>query len=130
LEEQRRARLRDARVRGADQRSEGSVVKSFLIAIVFLIIGGVAGGFVGLSADTGFGAGARMATGLDAGACSALESTKEQALVTDAQFDEALRGAVAKIAGNVELPPEGGLADMAAKCEDVVAKLQQAAAGE
>ena len=77
---------------------------------------------------TGVDAGAGVATGLAAGACSALESAKDQGLVTDAQFDEVLRGAVAKIAGNVELPPEAELADSAAECEKVIADLQKAAA--
>jgi hypothetical protein len=104
-------------------------MKSFLIAVVFLIIGGVIGGFVALSVGTGIGAGAGIATGLAAGACSALESAKDQGLVTEEQFDEVLRGAVAKITGSVELPPEAELADTAAKCEKVVANLKKAAAG-
>ena len=76
--------------------------------------------------DTGIGAGAGVATGLAAGACSALESAKDQGLVTDARFDEVLRRAVAKIAGNVQLPQEAELTDTA-ECEQVMAELQQAA---
>jgi hypothetical protein len=105
-------------------------MKTFIIAVVFLVIGAVVGGFVALSVGTGIGAGAGIATGLAAGACSALDSAKDQGLVTDAQFDEVLRGAVAKIAGNVELPPEAELADTAAECEKVMATLKKAAAGE
>ena len=105
-------------------------MKSFLIAIVFLIIGGVVGGFGALSVGTGIGAGAGIATRLAAGACSALESAKDQGLVTDAQFDEVLGGAVAKIAGSVALPPEAELAGTAAECEKVMADLQKAAAGQ
>jgi len=105
-------------------------MKSFIIALIFLIIGGIAGGFVALGMGTGIGAGVGIATGLAAGACSALESAKDQGLVTDAQFDEVLRGAVAKISGSVELPPGSELADTAADCEKVMAKLQKAAAGD
>jgi len=105
-------------------------MKSFLIAIVFLVIGGVVGGFVALSVGTGIGAGAGIATGLAAGACSALESAKDQGLVTDEQFDDVLRGAVAKISGSVELPPHAELAGTAAECEKVMADLQKAAAGQ
>lgn len=75
---------------------------------------------------TGVDAGAGVATGLAAGACSALESAKDQGLVTDARFDEVLRRAVAKIAGNVQLPQEAELTDTA-ECEQVMAELQQAA---
>ena len=105
-------------------------MKSFLIAVVFLIIGGVVGGFAALSVGTGIGAGAGIATGVAAGACSALESAKEQGLVTEEQFDEVLRGAVSKIAGSVDLPPEAEFADTAAECEKVLADLQKAAAGD
>ena len=103
-------------------------MKTFLIAIVFLIIGGVAGGFGALSVDTGIGAGVGVATGLAAGACSALESAKDQGLVTDEQFDQVLRGAVAKIAGSVELAPDAEIAGTAAECEKLMADLQKAAA--
>ena len=41
-----------------------------------------------------------------------------------------LIGAVAKIAGSVELPPEAELAGTAAECEKVMADLQKAAAGQ
>ena len=105
-------------------------MKSFLIGVVFLIIGGLVGGFVALSVGTGIGAGVGIATGVAAGACSAVESAKDQGLVTDAQFDEVLGGAVAKIAGSVELPPEAELAGTAAECEKVMADLQKAAAGQ
>jgi hypothetical protein len=76
--------LRKARIRGADQRAEGSVTKSFLIAIVFFVIGG---SFVALSVSSGIGAGAGTATDLAAAACCALESANDHGLVTDAQFD-------------------------------------------
>jgi hypothetical protein len=41
-----------------------------------------------------------------------------------------LRGAVAKIAGNIELSPEAELADTAAECEKVMDSLKKAATGE
>ncbi len=105
-------------------------MKSFLIAIVFLIIGGVVGGVAALSVGTGIGAGVGIATGYAAGACSALEVAKDQGLVTDAQFDQILRGAAEKIAGQVELPPDAELADTAAECAKVMADLQKAAANQ
>jgi hypothetical protein len=79
---------------------------------------------------TGIGAGAGIAIGHAAGACSALESAKDQGLVTDAQFGEVLRGAVAKNSGRVDLPPEIEIADTVAECAGVMATLKKAAAGK
>ena len=93
-----------------------------------MIIGGVVGGFGASSVGTGIGAGAGVATGLAAGACSALELAKDQGLVTDEQFDRVLRGAVAKISGSVEQPPDVEIAGTAAECEKVMADLQKVAA--
>ena len=97
-------------------------MKSFIRAIVFLIIGGVVGGLVALSIGTGVG----VATGLAAGACSALEAAKEEGLVANEQFDQLLSGAAAKISGRVNLPPETKLASTAAECEKVLADLHKA----
>ena len=88
------------------------------------------GGFVALSVGTGIGAGVGIATGVAAGTCSALESAKDQGLVTEEQFEQVLRGVVSKISGSVELPPEAEFADTAAECEKVLADLQKAAAGD
>ena len=88
------------------------------------------GGFVALSVGTGIGAGVGIATGVAAGTCSALESAKDQGLVTEEQFEQVLRGVVSKISGSVELPPEAELADTAAECGKVLADLQKAAAGD
>ncbi|MEA3277215.1 MAG: hypothetical protein U9Q81_18395 [Pseudomonadota bacterium] len=101
-------------------------MKSFIIAIVFLVIGGVVGGFVALSVGTGLGAGVGVATGLQAGACSTLEAAKARGLVTDEQFDEVLGAAMAQIADLGELPPDAALAGTAAECAKVIAGLQQA----
>jgi hypothetical protein len=49
--------------------------------------------------------------------------------VADEEFEQVLRGAVAKITGSVELPPDAALADAAAECEKVLADVPKAAAG-
>lgn len=97
-------------------------MKSFLIALVFLVIGGVVGGIAAL----GIGTGAGVATGLAAGACSTLEAAKDQGLVTEAQFDQVLKAAVAKVAGKVELPADAEHVDTAAGCAKMMAKLSEA----
>jgi hypothetical protein len=42
-------------------------MKGFLIAVIFLIIGGAAGGFLAMGVGTGFGAAAGIAVGSQAG---------------------------------------------------------------
>jgi hypothetical protein len=103
-------------------------VKTFLIALVFLIIGGIVGGFLALAVGAGLGAGAGIVTGFEAGACSTLMAAKDQGLITEEQFGQVLGDAARKIADRGELPPETDLADTAADCEQVMAKLQEAAA--
>jgi hypothetical protein len=101
-------------------------VKTFLIALVFLIIGGGAAAFVALGIGTGMG----VATGVAAGACATLEAAKAQGLVSDAQFEQILESAAATITGGVELPPEAKLTLSAAGCEKVLADLRRARGGE
>lgn len=70
-------------------------MKTFLIALVFLIIGGSVAAFVALGVGTGMG----VATGLAAGACATLQAARDQGLVSDAQADQVLSVAVATIRG-------------------------------
>jgi hypothetical protein len=100
-------------------------MKTFLIALVFLIIGGSVAAFVALGVGTGMG----VATGLAAGACATLQAAREQGLVSDTQADQVLSAAVATITGGVALPPEAKLAATAADCERVLADLKEARAG-
>ncbi len=102
-------------------------MKSFIIAIVFLLIGAALGGVVALSIGTGMGAGAGIVVGSQAGACLAVEAAKDRGLLTAEQIDEVLNGAVAKIAGGVKLPPEAKLVGSEADCAKMIADLQQAA---
>lgn len=104
-------------------------MKSFVIAFVFLVIGGLVGGFIALAVGTGIGAGVGAATGFSAGACSAMQAAKDQGLLTDAQFEQVLTAA-AKIAGRVELPLETKLASTAEECKKVIADLQQAGSSQ
>lgn len=101
-------------------------MKSFIIAIVFLVIGAVVGGFVALSIGTGMGAGAGIIVGSQAGACLAVEAAKDQGLLTAEQVDEVLSGAMKKITGGAELPPQAKVVGSEADCAKMVAELKDA----
>lgn len=97
-------------------------MKTFLVAMLLLVTGALVGGFLAVGVGTGIGA----ATGYAAGACSALEAAHDQGLVSDEQFGQVLAAAAAKIAGQLDLPPDAGQVDSAAKCREVLAQLEQA----
>jgi hypothetical protein len=62
-----------------------------------LLIGGAVGGFLALGFGAGLGAGAGIVVGSQAGACLALESAKDQDLLSAEQIDQVLAGAIGKI---------------------------------
>ena len=101
-------------------------MKSFIIAIVFLLIGAALGGIVALSIGTGMGAGAGIVVGSQAGACLAVEAAKDRGLLTADQIDEVLNAAVTKISGGAKLPPEVKLVGSEGDCDKMIADLQQA----
>ncbi|MBG7602824.1 MAG: hypothetical protein IZT60_09800 [Gammaproteobacteria bacterium] len=65
-------------------------MKSFLIAVIFLIIGGAIGGFVAL----GFGSVAGLAGGSQVGICLAMETAKSNGLLTAEQVDTVIADTV------------------------------------
>lgn len=70
-------------------------MKSFLIAVVFLVIGGGVGAVVGL----GFGAAGGLVTGAQAGLCLAVETAKANGLVSGSQASKLVQDTVATIKG-------------------------------
>ncbi len=105
-------------------------MKSFIIALVFLLIGGVVGGFLSLSVGAGMGAGAGLIVGAQAGACLAVESAKDKGLLTAEQIDEVLNGAITRISAGAKLKPEAKLVGSEADCAKMVAELQDAVKSE
>ena len=103
-------------------------MKTALIAIVFLLIGGAVGGFLALGFGAGMGAGAGIVVGSQAGACLAVESAKDQGLLSAEQIDQVLAGAIGKIKSKSELPPdaEPQWVGTAADCAAMIAELATA----
>jgi hypothetical protein len=72
-------------------------MKTAILAIVFLLIGGVIGGFVGVRFGAGMGAGGGLLVGSQAGACLALMSAREKGILSSGQIDIVIRDTVGKI---------------------------------
>lgn len=68
-------------------------MKGFLIAVIFLIIGGAIGGFVAL----GLGSAAGLVAGSQAGVCLAMETAKSNGLLTAEQVDKVITDTVNSI---------------------------------
>jgi len=104
-------------------------MKTAIIAIVFLLIGGAVGGFLALGYGAGMGAGAGIVVGSQAGACLAMESAKDQGLLSAAQIDQALAGAIGKIKGKAQVPPDAEFewVGSEADCAAMIAELATAA---
>ena len=105
-------------------------MKGFLIAVIFLVIGGAVTGFVAL----GIGSAAGIAVGSQAGVCLAMETAKNDGLLTAEQVDKVIADTVNTIRGkssadaakDVEwIRSEKDCADMVAKMEAESAKSLQ-----
>ena len=104
-------------------------MKTAIIAIVFLLIGGAVGGYMALGYGAGMGAGAGIVVGSQAGACLAMESAKDQGLLSAEQIDQALAGAIGKIKGKAQVPPDAEFewVGSEADCAAMIAELATAA---
>ena len=109
-------------------------MKSFLIAVIFLVIGGVVGGFLALGVGTGLGAAGGLIVGSQAGVCFAMETAKSDGLLTAEQIDKVIADTIstirdkpsADVATEIEwISSEKDCADMVAKMEAESAKSSQ-----
>ncbi len=107
-------------------------MKTAIIAILCLLIGGAIGGFLALGVGAGVGAGAGILVGSQAGACLAVESAKDQGLLTAKQVDQILGAAIGKIKGESKPPPDTPFqwVQNEADCAEMVAKLKQGAGAD
>ncbi len=97
-----------------------------LIAIVFLLIGLVAGGFGAMTIGGGAMAGIGVATGLSAGICSTVKAGQEEGLLTAEQVDQVLNRASRDLTGMAELPEGEEVVGSAAACDRVMQRLMDA----
>ena len=97
-------------------------MKGFLIAVIFLVIGVVAGGFVAL----GFGTVAGIAVGSQAGVCLAMETAKSDGLLTAEQVDKVIADTINTIRGksSADAAKEIEWISSEKDCADMVAKME------
>lgn len=101
-------------------------MKTAIIVLVSLIIGGLVGGFLAVGVGAGLGAGAGIVVGSQAGACLAVETAKDQGMLSAGQADQVIAGTVQKLrgkAGDVQGSPDwiGSEAD----CAKIIADLEK-----
>ena len=104
-------------------------MKSFIIAIIFLVIGGAVGGFLALSVGKGVGAGAGLVVGTQAGACMAVEAAKERGLLSGQQINQVIADTVGKIKGKSTPKPDAPIQWVGneADCAKMVAEMEKPA---
>jgi hypothetical protein len=97
-------------------------MKGFIIAVIFLIIGGVATGFLAL----GVGTAAGIAVGSQAGVCLAMETAKNDGLLTAEQVDKVIADTVNTIRGKSSADVASELEWISSEkdCADMVAKME------
>ncbi len=97
-------------------------MKGFIIALIFLIIGGVAAGFLAL----GMGTAAGIAVGSQAGVCLAMETAKNDGLLTAEQVDKVIADTVNTIRGKSSADVASELEWISSEkdCADMVAKME------
>lgn len=114
----------------ADRETREQVMGKVVLALVFLVLGGILGFFGGAAIGFGGGAGMGIATGLSAGVCGVAKAAQDEGLLTDEQIDQVFARAV----GNLRaLSPESQseaeqIVGGAGECDAVLERLRQAAA--
>jgi hypothetical protein len=105
-------------------------MKTFIIVILCLIIGGAVGGFLALGYGAGMGAVGGMLLGSQAGTCLAVETAKEQNLLTPEEVDQTITATVGKIKAGVNVPADSELKWVAsdADCANMIGELKKALA--
>jgi hypothetical protein len=105
-------------------------MKGFIIAVIFLLIGGAVAGFLALGVGTATG----IAVGSQVGVCMAMETAKNDGMLTAEQVDKVIADTIstirdkpsADVATEIEwISSEKDCADMIAKMEEEIARSSQ-----
>lgn len=85
-------------------------MKTIILALVFLLIGGALGGFLALGFGAGMGAAGGLVIGAQAGVCVAAETANEQGLADQEALEGLVTTAIAKIRAKTSaVPVEAGI---------------------
>lgn len=104
-------------------------MKSFLIFLVGVALGGAAALFVLPGLLIGAGAGAGIATGLKAGTCLTAEAALDKGYIGKDQVGELIAAAGQKILAQNVASDDESFASGDAKCQEFIAKLKTENAG-
>jgi hypothetical protein len=104
-------------------------MKSFLVFIIGAVVGLAAAFFVLPGVFVGMGAGVGISTGLKAGACLTAEAAKEKGYISGEQVGELIAAAGQQISAQGVPVDQNEMASGDAKCQEIIAKLKEAAAG-
>lgn len=99
-------------------------MRTFIIALICLVVGGALGAFGAFSV----GAGAGIVVGAQAGACLALEAAKDRGLLDAADIDALIADAAGRIRREApeETTSELQLVRSEADCAEMIAELRSA----
>jgi hypothetical protein len=103
-------------------------MRTFIIALICLVVGGALGAVGAFGVGAGMGAGAGIVVGAQAGACLALEAAKDRGLLDAADIDALIADTARRIhseapeSATSELPRVRSEAD----CAEMIAKLRSA----
>jgi len=102
-------------------------MKGFLFAVTFLVVGGAVGGFLAFGVGTGLGAGAGIIVGSQAGVCLAMETAKNDGLLTAEQVDKVLADTINTIRGKSSADATNDIEWISSEqdCADIVAKMEE-----
>ena len=102
-------------------------MKTAVLAILFLLIGGAIGGFFGVRFGAGMGAGGGLLVGSQAGACLALQSAREQGILSSGQVDIVIRDTVGKIKARTPLASDPNVpwVGSEAECGRMIAEMDR-----
>ncbi len=102
-------------------------MKTAVLAILFLLIGGAIGGFFGVRFGAGMGAGGGLLVGSQAGACLALQSAREQGILSSGQVDIVVRDTVGKIKARTPLASDPNVpwVGSEAECGRMIAEMDR-----
>lgn len=106
-------------------------MKSFLLVLFGVVIGGAIGFFAFTGIGAGLGAGVGIVTGLKAGACLTVEAAKEKGFITAEQVAEVLQAASQQLSSVAKAEEtDTSLTGGDAECMDVLEDLKRKMAEE
>jgi hypothetical protein len=105
-------------------------MKTLLIVLASILVGGALGGFLALGFGSGVGAASGLIYGSQVGICAAAETARAQGIATDpAVLDRMIQSAVERIRSRTVSSPEHAAIEWvkdSTACQEMIQKLDQA----